>query len=165
MTDGWLETDFGDDDDVPDDDWYDDEPDDREPDPEDHMIAQAYEEYYGHCEKVHGGGECTCRPSPLAVAWHAASRRAFNAWYGARRFAREMHTVRLGSLELTVRCRPSASCCACQGRGWFYTKTSVDVMPMPEGYNGTALCGCGSAVARLAESRRFVRRTANEPPF
>jgi hypothetical protein len=78
---------------------------------------------------------------------------------------REMHTLRAGPVELTVRFRPRSSCGACGGRGWFYTKTGIDPMPMPPGYDGAALCGCGAAVARLAQSRRAVRRARNEPPF
>lgn len=70
----------------PDDDWYDDDYD-REPDPEDAEIARSYEEYYEHCEKAHGGGECRCRPSLRArlmprlrdIAWWFP-----RTWYRAR---------------------------------------------------------------------------------
>ena len=35
----------------------------------------------------------------------------------------------------------------------------------PPGYNGVALCGCGAASGRLAESRRNIRQAYEEPPF
>lgn len=145
------------------DDYYDDEPW-REPDPEDHEIAKAYEEHYEHCERVHGGGECDCRPSRLTQAWQGTVRRASGLRRQAQAFVGQMHTVRIGPLELTARFRPPHRCGACGGRGWFYTKGAAPE-PMPEGYNGAALCGCGSAITRLTESRRYIRKMRKEPPF
>lgn len=149
------------------DDWYDDGGY-REPDPEDAEIAQAYEEYYDHCDQIHGGGECDCRPSlPARLRWGAAraGRRLAGIRHGLGAFAREMHTARLGPLELTARFRPPPACNACSGRGWFWTRGTTDPYPPPPAADGAALCGCGSAIARLAESRRAVRRTRSEPPF
>jgi hypothetical protein len=37
--------------------------------------------------------------------------------------------------------------------------------PIPPGYNGAALCGCGSAISQLAETRRYLRSADHEPPF
>jgi hypothetical protein len=66
----------------PDDDWYDD--DDRpEPDPEDYEIAKAYEEYAEHCDTVHNGGECDCRPS-LGERLARRARDAANWLRGVR---------------------------------------------------------------------------------
>lgn len=154
-------------DDEPYDDWYDDDDPQSgyEPDPEDAEIEREYAEYYDHCDKVHGGEHCDCRPSRLArlvAAWRDGVRRAGNRWWKVRSFTRQMHTVRVGPVELTVRFRPPVNCGACGGRGWFYTVGTVDPMPMPAGHDGTSLCGCGSAIARLADSRRYVREA---PPF
>lgn len=68
-----LEPDDDRDDAYDDDDW-------DEPDPEDAEIARSYEEYYEHCEQVHGGEHCNCR-TPLRdrlkrcfrqARWHLA---------------------------------------------------------------------------------------------
>ena len=72
-------------------------------------------------------------------------------------------TLRLGRLEFTIRW--TRSCGACAGRGWFYTKGSLNPVIRPEGYDGVSLCGCGSGVTRLVESRRYVRRVSKEAPF
>jgi len=149
-----------------DDDWYDDR-DDREPDPEDYEINRAYEEHAQHCEDRHGGGECTCRPSPW---WPAVRRlRAIIGWFPVtwwrvRYSLRTPWTVRIPGLEVTVRFRPRR-CGACSGRGWFYTKGTLNPVPMPEGHDGVALCGCGSAIGQLAGTRRYLRKTRNDPPF
>lgn len=150
------------------DDWYDDDPrDDWEPDPEDAEIARAYAEHAEHCERKHGGGECHCRPSLLDyLRWAAAGRirRLRDLPFRVRIFAHELHTVRVGPIGLTARFRPPAQCGACRGEGWFYIKTGEPDL-RPEGYDGVALCGCGSAVTKLAEDRRYVRQARNEPPF
>jgi hypothetical protein len=159
---GITDEDYDDDFD-PDDDWYDDEPW-REPDPEDYEQARADEEYAEHCAEAHGGAPCDCRPPALSVLRWTACRQAANAWHAVRVFTRDMHTVRVGPVELTVRFRPRG-CDACGGRGWFYTKGTVSPVPMPEGYDSAALCGCGSAITRLAESRRSTREARHEPPF
>lgn len=159
----------------PDDDWYDDGPwdddddYDREPDPEDWEIARSYEELYEHEEKVHGGGECDCRPSLLLrFSWRAqAAWRWLTArWYRLRYSARQPWTLRLGPAEVTVRLQANRSCGACADRGWFYSKGTVNPLPMPPGYDGVSLCGCGTAIAKLADSRRVVRQMKKEgPPF
>ncbi len=157
---------YEDDDYTRDDDWYDDDRyDDRESDPEDADIARSYEEHYEHCERKHGGGECDCRPSRLLLAREAVTRKLWYARGWVRIFAYEMHTVRIGPLELTARFRPPLRCGACSGKGWFYSKTGINPDPMPPGYDGVSLCGCGSAVARLAEGRRTVRQAQKEAPF
>lgn len=171
--DGWDQDDGpceGDDPDEPD---YDDDPQDGyEPDPEDGDIARSYEEYYDHCDQVHGGGECTCRPSPAEQVMRRARESAYaalGAWYRLKAAARQPWTLRLGPAEVTVRLRAGRKCGACSGRGWLYTLTSKPEFPIPPGYNGAALCGCGSAIARLADTRRTLRRrvrgTQDEPPF
>ena len=148
-----------------DDDWCDHDDDDyREPDGEDYEIARSYAELAEHCEVKHGGGECDCRPSRLDRLRWAVGCNLRNARARLRIFAYEMHTVRIGPLELTARFRPPLRCGACQGRGWFYTLTSAPE-PMPEGYNGVSLCECGSAVAKLADARREMRKAEHEPPF
>lgn len=155
----------------PDDDWYDDRDDYREPDPEDYEIARAYGEHAEHCEKVHGGGDCDCRPSVFRrLAWRVqrAAGRLVTAWWRARYAVDNPWTLRAGPAEITIRLNRHRSC-ACGGRGWFYHKTGIDPMPMPEGYDGVSLCPCGSVIGQLADSRRVVRKTArhdrNEPPF
>jgi hypothetical protein len=152
----------------PDDDYYDRDDDYREPDPEDGDIARAYEEHYEHLDAVHGGGECDCRPS-LAERLARRARDAANWLHGIRCQVTAASwipcTVRLGTVEVTVRLRADRGCGACQGRGWFYTMTPKPEFPVPAGYNGAALCGCGSAIGKLADSRRYLRQTRNEPPF
>jgi hypothetical protein len=151
----------------PDDDWYDD--DDRpEPDPEDYEIAREYEEYAEHCDTVHNGGECDCRPSlagRLARRAQDAARRLRGIGYRLTAATREPRTLHIGPAEITARLRADRSCGACGGRGWFYTMTPKPEHPIPPGYNGAALCGCGSAIGKLAETRRYLRRTNDEPPF
>ncbi|HMH92533.1 MAG TPA: hypothetical protein VK586_15785 [Streptosporangiaceae bacterium] len=156
-----------DDDQEPDDDWYDDD-DLPEPDPEDGDIARAYEEHFEHLDAVHGGGECDCRPS-LAERLARRARDIANWLHGIRCrltvATRRPCTLRLGPAEITVRLRADRGCDACSGRGWFYTMTPKPEFPVPAGYNGAALCGCGSAIGKLAETRRYLRRTDREPPF
>ena len=80
--DDWREDE--DDDQEPDDDWYDDDDligPDR--DPEDYEIAREYEEYAEHCDTVHGGRECDCRP-PLAERLARRARDAANWLRGIR---------------------------------------------------------------------------------
>jgi hypothetical protein len=167
-----AEWDEGDDQEPDDDgDWepdYDDPDDDWEPDPEDHEIAKAYEEHAEHCETVHGGGECDCRPSLRdRLAWEAAdaARRFGNARDRAAIAMRGVYTVRLGRAEVTLRLNADRTCGACAGRGWFYTLSSAESNPIPTCCNGASLCGCGSATSSLAESRRDLRRMRDEPPF
>lgn len=152
----------------PDDDWYDD--DDRpEPDPEDGDIARAYEEHFEHLDAVHGGDECDCRPSLAArvsqaargIGYWAASR----TWWPVKRASRHPWTLRLGPAEITLRLQADRRCGACGGRGWNYSLTPKPEHPIPPGYNGADLCGCGSAIGKLAETRRYLRRTDREPPF
>lgn len=151
-----------------DDDWYDDDAYEREPDPEDAEIARSYEEYYEHCETAHGGGECDCRPSLYArEMWRVrdAGRWLAGLWYRSRCAIRQPWTLRLPGAEITIRLRPR-HCGACGGRGWFYSKTGIDPHPMPPGYDGVSLCGCGTAIGKLADSRRAVRQMRREgPPF
>ncbi len=148
---------------------YDDDPqDDYEPDPEDSEIARAYEEYADHCEQVHGGGQCDCRPSPAERLRSAAREKAYaalGAWYRLKAAARHPWTLRIGPAEVTLRLRADRPCGACSGRGWFYTLGPRPEFPVPEGYNGAALCGCGSAIGRLADTRRKMRQADREPPF
>jgi hypothetical protein len=154
-------------DDEDDADWRDDD-DYREPDPEDADIARSYEEYYEHRDQVHGGGECDCRPSARdRLAWLAgdARRQLGNARARLAIAMRGVYTIRLGRAELTLRLNADRLCGACGGRGWFYTLSSAEANPIPPGYNGASLCGCGSATSSLAESRRNLRRTRDEPPF
>lgn len=79
------------------------------------------------------------------------------------------YAVRLGSVEVTIRRRPKAPCGACQGFGWFHTKGTLNPRPAPEGYDGVALCGCGTAHDELNDSQRRMRRwdreRRNQPPF
>jgi hypothetical protein len=54
-----------------DDDYDDRDPDELDdwdsyiPDETDYEFERAYEEHIEHCEAVHGGGDCDCRPSVL----------------------------------------------------------------------------------------------------
>jgi hypothetical protein len=77
--------------------------------------------------------------------------------------------LRLGRLELTIRVRPSKPCGACSGDGWFYTKGTSTPVPPPPGYDGVALCGCGTATDRVNDTRRELRRARRrartEAPF
>jgi hypothetical protein len=149
-----------------DDDWYDD--DRPEPDPEDGDIARAYEEHYEHLDAVHGGGECDCRPSlGERLAWRAQDAARWLRGTGYRLTAATWgpRTLRIGPAEITVRLRADRGCGACQGRGWFYTMGPKPEFPVPAGYNGAALCGCGSAIGKLAETRRKMRQYSDEPPF
>jgi hypothetical protein len=153
----------------PDDDWYDD--DDLtgpERDPEDYEISREYEEYAEHCDTVHNGGECDCRPSlaeRLARRAQDAARWLRGIGYRLTAATWEPRTLRIGPAEITVRLRADRGCGACQGRGWFYTLSSAERNPIPPGYNGAALCGCGSAIGKLAETRRYLRCVRDEPPF
>lgn len=156
----------------PDDDWYDDGPWDDlddEPDPEDAEIARAYEEDWEHRDKKHGGAECDCRPSPWARSWrlrHRVTGWFAGSYWRVRYSARQPWTLRLGPAEVTVRLQANRSCGACADRGWFYSKGTVNPLPMPPGYDGVSLCGCGTAIAKLAGSRRAVRAMRKEgPPF
>lgn len=108
-----------------------------------------------HFDKKHPNGVCNCK-TRLRNRLRDARNRA--AWV-----IRQMHTIRIGPVELTVRYRPPAKCGACEGRGWFYTRSSAE--QFPAGYNGASLCGCGSAVAALARSRRNLRASMKEAPF
>jgi hypothetical protein len=160
--------DLDDEDQEPDDDWYDDPRDDYEPDPEDGDIARAYEEHYEHLDAVHGGGECDCRPSlaeRLARRAQDAARWLRGIGYRLTAATWEPRTLRIGPAEVTVRLRADRGCGACQGRGWFYTMSGKPEFPVPAGYNGAALCGCGSAIGKLAETRRKMRQYSDEPPF
>ena len=150
-----------------DDDWYDDDDYDRDPDPEDYEIARSYEELYAHQEKAHGGHQCDCRPSaPERLAWRLRDLAGWfpGTWYRARYAVHQPWTVRILGAEVTVRLHPR-ECGACSGRGWFYSKTGIDPLPMPPGYDGVCLCGCGTAIGKLAGSRRAVRRMRKETPF
>jgi hypothetical protein len=159
-TDDYREEDDGD--------WRDYDDDYREPDPEDAEIARAYEEEAEHRETVHGGGECTCRPSLRArLAWRAAdaARRIRNARAGLAMAMRGVYTVRLGRAEFTLRLNADRACGACGGDGWRYSLIPGRPDRRPPGYNDVGLCGCGSAIGKLADSRRYLRSTRNEPPF
>ena len=153
----------------PDDDWYDD--DDLigpERDPEDADIERAYEEHYEHLDAVHGGGDCDCRPSLRErLAWRA--RAAVNWLAGVRirmtAATRRPCTLRIGPAEITLRLRADRTCGACGGKGWFYTLDRSRADDRPPGCNGAALCGCGSAIGKLAETRREMRSADREPPF
>ena len=154
------------------DDWRDydedDEDDDYEPDPEDAEIARSYAEHYEHCERKHGGGECDCRPSRLMLGLSAARTKAERLCWDARTKVTaplwQPVTVRIGPAEITLRVRPDRRRCCCSGRGWFYTKTG-EPDTRPEGYDGVGLCGCGAAIAKLADDRRATRQAQSEPPF
>jgi hypothetical protein len=121
--------------------------DDPEP-PEDYLIEEA-ERHAQH---------------PWAHARPGLVRRL-----AARLTRPRLAGVRIGPVELTIRMRRGGPCGACAGRGWFYTKGMLDPVPMPDGYDGVALCGCGTAIARLAERQRSERRSRRqsrrEPPF
>jgi hypothetical protein len=159
-TDDWREEDDSDSEPDDDDDW--------EPDPEDSETERAYYEEAEHRETVHGGGECTCRPSLRdRLTWRAqdAGRRVLNARADLIAASRRPWTVRIGPAEITVRLRADRACGACSGRGWFYTLDRRREDDRPPGYNGAALCGCGSAIGKLAETRRYLRSTRGEPPF
>lgn len=152
-------------------DWreYDDDPDyEREPDYDDYAIARDYQEYAEHCMTVHGGGECTCGPSLAVRAWQLA-REIGNGlrdpWRRLTAATWQPWTLRIGPAEVTLRLHANRRCGACDGKGWLYTLNRSRADDRPPGYNGTALCGCGSATARLAESRRRLRQTLQEPPF
>jgi hypothetical protein len=151
-----------------DEDWYDDDYE-PEPDAEDYEIARAYAELAEHEEKAHGGAPCRCRVRPPALerlAWLLGdiAERFPAAWYRVRSAMRQPWTLRLLGAEMTVRLRPR-ECGACGGRGWFYSKTGIDPLPMPPGYDGVSLCGCGTAIGKLADSRRAVRKMRRELPF
>lgn len=77
--------------------------------------------------------------------------------------------LRLGPTEITIRMRRSSPCGACVGRGWFYTKGALNPVPPPPGYDGVALCGCGTATDRINDTRRQFRRAhrrgRRQPPF
>lgn len=77
--------------------------------------------------------------------------------------------LHVGRVEVAVRRRPQRACQACDGRGWFHTKTGIDPRPAPPGYDGVALCGCQAAIDRLSDAARFMRRwnrrAYREPPF
>ena len=162
-------------DDLDDEDYDDDDPDDWDdrlypyiPDEGDYEQEQAYEEYWEHRDAKHGGGECDCRPSlrdRLTRHVVSACGSVFGTWYRARAAARHPWTVRLGRVELTLRLNAHRQCGACTGRGWFYSKTGIDPMPMPPGYDGVSLCGCGTAIGKLAGSRRAVRQMRKGAPF
>lgn len=162
-----------DDDQEPDDDWYGDDPfDGREPDPEDGDIARSEEEYYEHLDAAHGGGDCDCRPSLAARASEALRRVRYwlaAPWWQLKTATRHPWTLRAGPAELTLRLCANHRCGACGGRGWNYSLTPRPEHPIPPGYNGASLCGCGSAIGKLAETRRYLRdldrSSRNEPPF
>ncbi len=165
VVDDWDEQD---DPDERDDDYDNDPQDDYEPEPEDSEIARAYGEYADHCDQVHGGRQCDCRPS-LAERMRSAAREkvyaALGTWYRLKAAARRPWTLRIGPAEVTVCLRADRSCGACSGRGWFYTLDRSREDDRPPGCNGTALCGCGSAIGKLAETRRYLRSARDEPPF
>lgn len=146
-----------------DDNWFDNDYDDREPDPEDAEIARSYAEHYEHCDDKHGGGECDCRTPRWLLAKERAQRLYWNAAFKLKAPLCQPVTVRIGPAEITLRLRPR-SCMACGGKGWSYSKTGEPDM-RPEGYNGVSLCGCGAAIAKLADDRRVIRQAQNEPPF
>lgn len=149
-------------------DWRDYNDDDREPDPEDYAIAREYEDYAEHCETVHGGGECTCRPSLAARASQAVrgiSNRLRSPWWRLKAATRHPWTLRIGPAEVTLRLHANRTCGACGGKGWGYSLIPGKADDRPPGYNGTSLCGCGSATARLADTRRYLRQHRDEPPF
>lgn len=71
--------------------------------------------------------------------------------------------MRIGPIEIIVRRRHTGQPCgACQGRGLFHTKGGTDKYPAPEGYDGVALCGCGTAHDRLADIARNRRQRDRE---
>ncbi|WP_432184869.1 hypothetical protein [Streptomyces tendae] len=71
--------------------------------------------------------------------------------------------MRIGPFEIIIRRRHNGPPCgACQGRGLFHTKGAADKYPAPEGYDGVALCGCGTAHDRLADQARESRRWRRE---
>lgn len=78
-------------------------------------------------------------------------------------------TLRLGRIEITLRRRSADPCSACTGRGWFYTKGTLNPLPPPPGYDGVALCGCGTATDQINDTRRELRqelrRLQTQPPF
>jgi hypothetical protein len=155
-------------DDEDDGDWRDYDDDYREPDPEDADIARSYEEYAEHCDAVHGGRECDCGPSLAARASQAA--RDIGNWVAGpwrRLKAATWHpwTLRVGPAEVTLRLHADRKCGACGGRGWSYGLDHGRPDDRPPGYNTVGLCGCGSAIASLAESRRYLRERRDEPPF
>lgn len=142
------------------DDFWDDGPD---PDPADYEESRAYAEHVQHCEDAHGGGDCNCRPSRLDVlrltAGNAA-RRVRSAWTAVTWMP---HILRLGPVVVAVRFR--RPCGACSGRGWFHSKGGLNPVPAPPGYDGVALCGCGTAIDRLSDSRRYLKAESKRAPF
>ncbi len=157
------------------DDWDEDEPDydddpcgGYEPDPEDAETARAYHEEAEHRDTVHGGGECDCRPSLRdRLTWLVGdtARRAGNARARLAIAMRGIYTVRAGRAEVTLRLNADRACGACGGRGWQYSLDRSRQDDRPPGYNGVGLCGCGSAIAQLASTRRYLRSAWDEPPF
>lgn len=160
------------------DDWDDDEPyepdfdddrdDDYEPDPEDYETAKAYYEEAEHSDTVHGGGECDCRPSVrdrLRQLAGDVARQAGNARARLSIAMRGIYTVRIGRAEITLRLNADRTCGACGGKGWAYSLDRSRQDDRPPGYNGVDLCGCGSAIGKLADTRRYLRSTWGEPPF
>lgn len=147
-------------------DCYDDDP--YEPEPEgDWEQAEAYYRLAEHEEKVHMGQPCDCHPSALSLLGYRL--RTIAGWFPgvywkARYASRQPWTLRLGPVEVTVRPQAGRSCGACSGRGWFYSIGTVSPVP-PPGCSGVSLCGCGSAIRKLADSRRAVRRMRKEVPF
>jgi hypothetical protein len=75
-----------------------------------------------------------------------------------------MRVLSVGRFQIAFRRRPAAPCSACEGHGWFHTKGGP-VRPAPPGYDGVALCPCGTAVYQLAEGARTVRRARGHAPF
>lgn len=147
---------------------FDNDQDDYEPDPEDAEIACAYEEEAEHRETVHGGGECTCLPSLRdRLAWRAedTARRIGDARAHLAMAARGTYTVRIGRAEFTLRLNADRTCGACGGEGWRYSLIPGRPDLRPPGYNDVGLCGCGSAIGKLAGTRRFLRGARNDPPF
>jgi hypothetical protein len=139
-----------------------------EPDPEDAEIARAYYEEAEHRDEIHGGGDCTCRPSLAEAASQLAGDTACRLRGIRNRLtaaARRPYTVRAGPAEVTIRLRADRRCGACGGRGWSYSLIPGRPDLRPPGYNDVGLCRCGSAIGQLAESRRAVRRAWDEPPF
>jgi hypothetical protein len=142
-------------------DYDDDLSDGYEPDPEDSAIEQAHYEEAEHREQVHGGRPCDCRPSLRdRLTWLAGNARARLAMA-----MRGIYTVRVGRAEFTLRLDAGRTCGACGGRGWAYSLDRSRTDDRPAGYNGVGLCGCGSAIASLADTRRYLRSALRESPF
>jgi hypothetical protein len=163
----------------PADDWRDEDDEDQEPDDDDRddyghepdepewdSIDSA--EYWNHRDEAHGGEECDCGSllrERLTARASSAYRRLTDPWRRLNSATRHPWTLRAGPVELTLRLRADRRCGACGGRGWNYSLTAKPEHPVPPGYNGAALCGCGSAIGKIAETRRCLRRTDNLPPF